>query len=95
MEFSINVDTLKSEWSIVYIEGIQVIISKNIKFLSLNMDFILANRADPDEMPLHAPFHLGLGMWWLSGRVLDSRLRARASPETLCCALQQDTLSSA
>ena len=29
MEFSIKLDTIKSGWSIVYIEGSQVIISKN------------------------------------------------------------------
>ena len=31
----------------------------------------------------------------LSGRVLDSRSRVWASPEALCCVLEQDTLSSA
>ena len=29
-------------------------------FMSLEIVFILANRADPDEMPLYAAFHLGL-----------------------------------
>ena len=29
-------------------------------FLSLNIDLVLANSADPDEMPHHAAFHLGL-----------------------------------
>ena len=45
-------DTVKSEWSIVYIEGSQVIVSKNITyiFLSLTIDFVLANSAGPDEM---------------------------------------------
>ena len=32
MEFSIQLHTIKSEWSIVYIVGSQVIISKNICF---------------------------------------------------------------
>ena len=44
-------------------EGLQVIISKNIVFLSLKNDFVLANGANPAEMPhyMHFPaFHLGL-----------------------------------
>ena len=40
MEFSIKLHTIKSGWSIVYIEGSYVIISKqNIVFLSLEIDF--------------------------------------------------------
>ena len=38
------------------------------------------------------------GVWWLSGRVLDSRLSGcgfQASLEALHCVLEQDTLSSA
>ena len=35
-------------------------IKKYILFLSLKIDFILANSADTDEMPHHAAFHLGL-----------------------------------
>ena len=35
----------------VYIEGSQVIISKkDIVFLSMKINFVLANSADPDEM---------------------------------------------
>ena len=33
----------------MYIEGSQVVIHKNIVFLSLKIDFVL-NNADPDEM---------------------------------------------
>ena len=43
MEFPINLDTLKSGWSIVYSEG-----PKNIIFLSLKNNFSLAKSADPD-----------------------------------------------
>ena len=51
MEFSINQHTIKSGWSIIYIEESQVIISKKkIVFLSLKIDFGLANSANPDEM---------------------------------------------
>ena len=61
MEFFIKFDTVKSGWSIVYIKGSQVIISKkNMIFLSLKIDLVLANSADPDEMPHYAAFHLGL-----------------------------------
>ena len=41
-------------------EGSQIIISKNIVFLSLKIDFVLANSEDPNEMLHHAAFHLGL-----------------------------------
>ena len=59
MECSIKFDTVRSGWSIVYIEGSQVIISK--KYLSfLKINFVLAKSADPDEMPHYAAFHLGL-----------------------------------
>ena len=51
MESSIKLHTIKSKWSIIYSEGSQVIVSKNIEFLSLKMDFVLVNSADPDEMP--------------------------------------------
>ena len=51
MEFPVKFDTVKLGWSIVYIEGSQVIISKNILFLfSLTLNFVLANSEDPDEM---------------------------------------------
>ena len=60
MECSIKFDAVRSGWSIVYIEGSHVIISKIMVFLSLKIDFVLANNADPDEMPHYAAFHLGL-----------------------------------
>ena len=37
-----------------------MIIPKNIEFLSLKIDFILARCAEPDEMPHSAAFHLDL-----------------------------------
>ena len=57
MKLSIQLHTciIKSGWSIVYIEGVQVTISKkNITFVSLKINFVLANSADPDEIP-HGP----------------------------------------
>ena len=61
MEFSIKLDTVKLGWSIVYTEGSQVIISNFFfLFLSLKMDFVLANSAEPDKMQHYVAFHLGL-----------------------------------
>ena len=53
MEFPIKFDT-------VYIKGSQVILSKQFIFLSLKINFVLANSVDPDEMTHYAAFHLGL-----------------------------------
>ena len=61
MEFPIMFDTIKSRWPIVYIDESQILISKiNIVFLSLKIDFVLANGANPDEMPTYVAFHLAL-----------------------------------
>ena len=60
IDYSFWFNTIKLEWSIVYIEGSQFIISKRYCICSLKIDFVLANSADPDEMPHHAAFHLGL-----------------------------------
>ena len=48
MEYSTKLPTIKSGWSIVYIERSQVVISKNCIFLPLKIDFVLAKSADPD-----------------------------------------------
>ena len=60
MGFSIKFDTDKSGWSIVYIEGLQVTFFLKLYFLSLKIEFVLANSADPDEMPLYVACHLSL-----------------------------------
>ena len=60
MEFSIKLHTIKSEWSIEYIAGSPVKISKQDVYLSLKIDFVLTNIADPDEMLHFAAFHLSL-----------------------------------
>ena len=60
MEHSIKFDRVKPGWSIVYVEGSHVIILKKYIFLSLKIDFVLANGSDPDEIPHDAAFHLGL-----------------------------------
>ena len=53
MEFSLLLNTIKSGWSIVYIEGSQVTgycFQKNSLFLLLKINFVKLNSADPDEM---------------------------------------------
>ena len=60
MDYTIHNDTIRMELSILYLKGLSVKISKNDAFLSLKIVFILANSADPDEMPHKAAFHLGL-----------------------------------
>ena len=56
MEFSVKLHTIKSGWSIEYIEGSQVKIPKHV-VLSLKIDFVLANRADSEEKQYY-PFFL-------------------------------------
>ena len=55
-------DTVNLGWSIVCIQDLQVIVSKQncFFFLFLKTVFVLANSVDADEMPHHAAFHLGL-----------------------------------
>ena len=51
MEVSIQLHAIKLEWSIVYIEGQQTIISKhNVFLVSLDINFVLAYSADLDEI---------------------------------------------
>ena len=51
---------VKSRWSVVYIEGSQVLISIFLIFRSLKIDFAVVNSVDPDEMPHYVAFHLDL-----------------------------------
>ena len=60
MEFSTKFYTVKSGCSIIYFKGTQVKISKNIVFVSLKIDVVLENSADPDKMPHFVAFFLGL-----------------------------------
>ena len=62
MNFSVKFDTVNSGWSLnVYIDGATGYnFQKNIVLNSLKIDIVLANSADPDEMPHYAAFHLGL-----------------------------------
>ena len=53
MECAVKFDTVKLGKSI-YIEGSHNILSKDINFafILLQIDFVMANSADPDEIPL-------------------------------------------
>ena len=55
MEFSVKLHTITSGWSIEYIEGSQVKFPKNV-VLSLNINFVFTNRADPEEKQLSVVF---------------------------------------
>ena len=53
-------DEINLGWSVVYIEGSQVIISPLNALLSLKIVFVITNSVDPDELPSYAAtFHLG------------------------------------
>ena len=65
--------------------------SETFSFLSLNMDFVIASSADPDEMTYRLAFHLGLpcaikypirGFWYTKGiqRVNISYIRVQKLP---------------
>ena len=60
-DYPIHIDTISMELSIFYSKGLPVKISIK-RCISVNEDcvLILANSADPDEMPPNAAFHLGL-----------------------------------
>ena len=60
MDSSFLFDTINLGWSIVYIEGPQVIIFKMCITFSEDCFCQIANSVDPDEMLPHATFHLGL-----------------------------------
>ena len=48
--------------SIVYIEGSHNILSKDINFafILLQIDLVMANSADPDEIPVFVEIYVGL-----------------------------------
>ena len=50
MDSSFWFDTINLGLSVAYIKGPQVIVSKNIAFLSLKINFVIANSADLDKM---------------------------------------------
>ena len=55
-----HIDTISMELSILYFKGLLVIFFIKLCISVTEFFFILANRADPDEMPPCAAFHLGL-----------------------------------
>ena len=50
MDFCISFDTVKSGSSVVYIEGLMVMIAKTLFICSLKIDFVLINIVDSDEI---------------------------------------------
>ena len=60
MDSSFWFDAIDFGWSIVYIEGSQVVFPNNSEYLSLKIVFVLANSVDPDEMLHYVAFHLRL-----------------------------------
>ena len=63
MGFPMHVDRISVELPILYFKGSQNFPWDIINYdalLSLNIVFIFANSADPDEMLHYAAFHLGL-----------------------------------
>ena len=59
MDSSFWFDTVNLGWSIVNIEGSQVIKFPNC-FSSLKITFVLANSVDPDEILHYVALYLGL-----------------------------------
>ena len=60
MDSPIHIDTISMELSICILRGCRSKILHNDVFLSPNIVFILANRADFDDMPPYVAFHLDL-----------------------------------
>ena len=62
MEFSIKPHTIKSGYhdSLYILSGHSLKFPRIIVFLSLKVDFVSANIADPVEMPHYVAFYMGL-----------------------------------
>ena len=60
MDYPIHIDTIHMELSISCFKGLKFNFLYNDVLLSQKIVFILANSADPDEMPPYATFHPGL-----------------------------------
>ena len=60
IEFAIKLHTIKSECSILHIEGSQVIIPKTYCILFSEDQFVVGNSADANEIPPNVEFHQGL-----------------------------------
>ena len=58
IDYSIHIDTISMELSILFFKGFQVKISTKDVFLTMKIVFILASSADPDELQLYSAFHL-------------------------------------
>ena len=60
MEFPKSLILLCQDGALYILRGHRLKFPKNIVFLSLKIDFVLANSADPDEMLHNVAFHQGL-----------------------------------
>ena len=60
MDYPIHIASTSMELSILYLKGLPVKFSINRCISVPKIVFILANSADPDEMPPYVAFHLGL-----------------------------------
>ena len=78
LSFTKSVIHFDNRRSIVYVEDPQDISSKNIIFLFVKSDFVIANSEDLDEMPHYAVFRLGLY------RLPKHLLRGFLGPELQC-----------
>ena len=69
-------------------------LSEIFSFLSLNVDFVMANSADPDEMTHHVAFHFGLpcsmkypirGFWYSKGTSIQGLIISYIWVQKLPC----------
>ena len=64
MEFSIKFETLSQDGPLYILRGQRLYFPKNVVLLSLKIDFVLANYADPDEMsPSYGIYLSGLSLF--------------------------------
>ena len=55
-----NIDTIGKGLSVFFLRGHRLKFQNFDEYMSLKIVLILANNADPDEMPPYVAFHLGL-----------------------------------
>ena len=58
MEFPLRLIQLSQDGPLYILRGNRLSFTQNIIFLSLKIDFVLANSADPGEMSPYVEFHL-------------------------------------
>ena len=64
MEYSLKFDTVKQDGPLYILRDDRLQFQKNIAFLSLKINFVLANSSYPDDAAFHLGFHcLPLPVW--------------------------------